>query len=498
MENNSLNQGTENSSQKTLIEKITDSLILKIFVIFFLMLILLIPLGLIGDLISERNNRESNVSTEIARKWGLEQVVTSPIIAVPYDIVLETVEPSSDGKSSSISRTVKTEYAYLMADQTQIQADVEPTVLKRGIYQAIVYNSKINIKGNFKNFDLDKLKIQAADLKWNEAKLVFGIQDIKGISASPKFKWDGKEFEMGKYEQDLRLFNQNLTVDLPLEGNESLNKSFEINMDLKGSKSLNFLPLASQTKIMATGKWSNPSFNGNFLPDEREVGETFKASWNIPDFSRKQPQQWKGDPMRIYDFSGIDLANEADGNISYQDAASASVAAANGVTDSQTLANDYDMVQINFLPNVDNYQKSTRVTKYGALVIALTFISLVFMEIIKKQRVHIIQYVLIGFAMVLFYALLLAISEHIGFNMAYLIAAIATIVLISSFIKAITKDMKSALNFAAILTLFYTFIFVLLQLRDYSLIVGTVGLFIILAVLMRLSTKINWYQFEKQ
>jgi inner membrane protein len=150
------------------------------------------------------------------------------------------------------------------------------------------------------------------------------------------------------------------------------------------------------------------------------------------------------------------------------------------------------------LPNVDNYQKSTRVTKYGALVIALTFISLVFMEIIKKQRVHIIQYVLIGFAMVLFYALLLAISEHIGFNMAYLIAAIATIVLISSFIKAITKDMKSALNFAAILTLFYTFIFVLLQLRDYSLIVGTVGLFIILAVLMRLSTKINWYQFEKQ
>jgi len=498
MENNSVNEGTGNSSQKSLVEKITDSLIVKIFIIFFLMLILLIPLGLIGDLISERNSREINVSSEIARKWGMDQVITSPIIAVPYDVVKESFEPSKDGKSSTLVRSVETEYAFLMADQTQIQADVEPTPLKRGIYQAVVYNSKISIKGNFKSFDLEKLKIPAAELKWNEAKLVFGIQDLKGISANPNFKWDAKEYEMGKYEQDVKLFSQNLTVDLPLEGNESLNKSFEISMDLKGSKSLNFLPLAKQTKIIATGKWANPSFNGNFLPDEREVSDTFKASWNIPDFSRKLAQQWTGDPSVVYRFEGIDLAGEADANLAYRDAIPVAVNAQGQIVDSQISSNDYDMVQINFLPQVDNYQKSTRVTKYGALVIALTFVSLVFMEIIKKQRVHIIQYVLIGFAMVLFYALLLAISEHIGFNIAYLIAALATIILISSFIKAITKDMKSAMNFAAILALFYSFIFVLLQLRDYSLIVGTIGLFIILAVLMRLSTKINWYQFEKQ
>lgn len=492
MENNTNNSNLENSSQKSFVEKVTDSLIVKIFIIFFLMLILLIPLGLIGDLISERNNREVNVSTEIARKWGLDQVISSPVIAVPYDVVKDQLEPNKDGTANVLVRTVETEYAFLLADQAQVKAHVEPTPLKRGIYQAIVYNSKINIKGNFKAFELDKFKIKATDLKWSEAKLVFGIQDVKGIAKNPSFKWDGKAFEMGKYEQDIKIFPQNLTVDLPLEGNESLNKSFEIDLDLKGSKSLNFLPLAKQTKIDANGNWANPSFNGNFLPDEREVSDTFKATWNIPDFSRKQPQQWTGDPSYIYNFQGIDLSN--DGEImNLNDVPSAST-----VVPGQLTSNDYDMVQINFLPQVDNYQKSTRVTKYGALVIALTFVSLVFMEIIKKQRVHIIQYVLIGFAMVLFYALLLAISEHIGFNLAYLIAALATIILISSFIKAITKDLKSALNFSAILALFYAFIFVLLQLRDYSLIVGTVGLFIILAVLMRLSTKINWYQFEKQ
>lgn len=497
MENNSTNEGLENSSQKSLIEKITSSLVVKIFIIFFLMLILLIPLGLIGDLISERNNRETNVSTEIARKWGMDQVITSPIIAVPYEVVRERMKSDGEGTgTSTLVTTVVTEYAFMMADQTQITATVEPEPLKRGIYQAIVYTSKINVKGNFESFDFSKLKVLPTDLKWQDAKLVFGIQDVKGLSENPAFKWDGKSMEMGKYDLDIDLFKQNLTVDLPLENNEALNKSFEITFDLKGSKSLNFLPLAKNTKINVNGNWANPSFNGNFLPDEREVAESFKANWTIPDFSRKQAQQWTGEPYKIYNFQNIDLSDEDAHPNEY--AARTFPEPQSASTDNQFTANDYDMVQVNFLPQVDNYQKATRVTKYGALVIALTFVSLVFMEIIKKQRVHIIQYVLIGFAMVLFYALLLAISEHIGFNFAYLIAAIATIILISSFIKAITKDMKSAMNFAAILALFYSFIFVLLQLRDYSLIVGTIGLFIILAVLMRISTKINWYQFEKQ
>lgn len=163
-----------------------------------------------------------------------------------------------------------------------------------------------------------------------------------------------------------------------------------------------------------------------------------------------------------------------------------------------SVATDTDMVQVNFLPEVNNYQKTYRVAKYGILVIVLTFASLFFTEIIKKQRIHILQYILIGIAMVVFYSLLLAISEHLGFNIAYLIASIATVSLIASFILMITQQKKTALLFGMILSLFYVFIYVLMQLRDYSLIVGSIGIFIILAVLMKLSTKVNWYTFDRQ
>jgi inner membrane protein len=152
------------------------------------------------------------------------------------------------------------------------------------------------------------------------------------------------------------------------------------------------------------------------------------------------------------------------------------------------------MITINFLPDINNYQKTTRVAKYGILVIILTFTAPIHRSD-QEKRIHIIQYILIGAAMVL-YTLLLALSEHIGFNLAYLTASVATVMLIGSFIKSITKDQKSALLLSSILALFYLFIYILMQLRDYSLIAGTIGIFIILAILMRVSTKINWYQFD--
>ena len=225
------------------------------------------------------------------------------------------------------------------------------------------------------------------------------------------------------------------------------------------------------------------------MPEERHVSEqVFEAKWSIPSFSRKLPMQWEGSNGRIYSFSGVNLSSE----MRYSSASEAPI------DYSSEVATDTDMVQINFLPEINNYQKINRVAKYGILIIILTFASLFFTEIIKKQRFHVIQYILIGAAMVMFYSLLLAISEHLGFNTAYFVAAIATIFLIASFIWMITMDKRTMLLFGGILALFYSFIFVLMQLRDYSLIVGTVGVFVILAVLMCVSAKINWFSFDKK
>ena len=501
MEN--FNKPTEERFPKepSFFEKLSQSVILKVIFIFFLTLVLLIPLEMVNDLIRERKDRGSSVSREIAMKWGTDQVILGPVLAVPYDAIEEKIESLPDGKSRTIQTKV-THYAFLMPNEVKVDGDVKPEVKKRGIYQSILYSTKVDLKGNFSGFDLEKLPVDQANLKWKESKLIVGIEDFKGLSKNPVITWGGKPYELSKNNQEVRLFRENLTVTVPLEGPESVKQAFSLPLELRGSKSLNFLPLAKQTQIKVKGDWSNPSFNGNFLPEKREVGQTFDALWNIPAFTRKVPQQWTGFPSIIFKFQGLELNSEdrmmSTSEEAYMQSQAAANAVASGSNENIETSNDLDLVQINFLPSVNNYQKITRVAKYGILVVGLTFVSLIFMELIKKQKVHVVQYVLIGFGMVLFYGLLLAISEHLGFNWAYLVSALATMILISTYIMGITKNRKSSMLFGVILSIFYVFIYVLLQLQDYSLIVGMIGLFVILAVLMRLSTKIEWNLSERK
>jgi len=480
---------TYNQNPPSLYDRIVNSIILKMGVIFFLTLLMLIPLDLVNDLISERKNREVHVSNDISVKWGQSQVVSTPILAVPYKYIEESVEKDAKG-NETISHTTVEDWIFLLPEQTQVKVDVNPEYLKRGIYQSVVYTSKLDMRGGFSKIDLESLNIPKDAVNWAQAKIVLGIEDVKGVSITPNLNFAGTSVPMKMNGKLFTIFPNNLVADLKLTGENAITSSFHIQYELKGSKSFNYLPLANHTKLNITGKWGYPSFNGGFLPDDRDVQDScFTAEWNIPSFSRKLPQQWVGS-SKIYDFQDLALSEET---IDFLPELNSSTAVS-----SNLVSTDNDMVQVNFLPEVNNYQKTTRVAKYGILVIILTFASLFFTEIIKKQRIHLIQYILIGAAMVLFYSLLLAFSEHFGFNPAYLISALATILLIASFIYMITKNRNSALLFAGILGLFYTFIYVLMQLRDYSLIVGTVGIFIILAVLMRVSTKVNWYQFDRK
>ncbi|WP_286735921.1 MULTISPECIES: cell envelope integrity protein CreD [Sphingobacterium] len=474
------------TEQSSFFEKISNSTVLKLFVIFFLSLILLIPLALISDLIEERKNREQEVSDGITLNWGKDQVISSPVLAIPYR---ETI-PLSTEKAEKSNLREELKWIFVLPKTSNIATDVTPQHLSRGIYNAVVYNSNITLEGSFDKISLEKLEIPHEQIDWKGSKLIFGIQDFKGLGKRPSLNWDGNELTFDPDFNNLKLFTQNLVCPVSLDPQKTDNR-FKIKLNLKGSKSLNFLPLSDQTNIQAKGNWANPSFTGAFLPSKRNTETSnFSASWEIPSFNRKLPQQWTGDARPIYQFDNK-LANGNEDNEQ-----KAAQTATNTVASANNLLDNTDMITINFLPDINNYQKTTRVAKYGILVIILTFTSLLFTEVIKKKRIHIIQYILIGAAMVLFYTLLLALSEHIGFNLAYLTASVATVMLIGSFIKSITKDQKSALLLSSILALFYLFIYILMQLRDYSLIAGTIGIFIILAILMRVSTKINWYQFD--
>ncbi|WP_394677224.1 cell envelope integrity protein CreD [uncultured Sphingobacterium sp.] len=474
------------TAQSSIFEKISNSTVLKLFVIFFLSLILLIPLALISDLIEERKNREQEVSDGITLNWGKDQVISSPVLAIPYR---ETI-PLSAEKAEKSNLREELKWIFVLPKTSNIATDITPQHLSRGIYNAVVYNSNITLEGSFDKISLEKLEVPHEQIDWKGSKLIFGIQDFKGLGKRPSLNWDGNELTFDPDFNNLKLFTQNLVCPVSLDPQKT-DSRFKIKLNLKGSKSLNFLPLSDQTNIQAKGNWVNPSFTGAFLPSKRNTETShFSASWEIPSFNRKLPQQWTGDARPIYQFDNKVANGNEDNEQKTAQTATTTVASANNLLDNT------DMITINFLPDINNYQKTTRVAKYGILVIILTFTSLLFTEVIKKKRIHIIQYILIGAAMVLFYTLLLALSEHIGFNLAYLTASMATVMLIGSFIKSITKDQKSALLLSSILALFYLFIYILMQLRDYSLIAGTIGIFIILAILMRVSTKINWYQFD--
>ncbi|MHC8949097.1 cell envelope integrity protein CreD [Sphingobacterium hungaricum] len=473
----------ENRPQ-TFLESVTNSVFLKLAIMLILTLLLLIPMNLVNDLIRERNARNKEVSKEITSKWGGNQVISSPVIAIPYKVFVNRQLPNDKNEYYTVVEEDK-EWIFLLPDHVQIKSHVNPDMRKRGIYESVVYTSDIKLTGDFPEIDLSKLKIKHDNIDWGNAKMVFGITDLKGLSESPEVQYGTDSFVMNTNLSELNLFESNLITDLALTDASSTKKSFSIDLKIRGSQSLNFFPLANQTTIQVDGKWNHPSFNGGYLPDERLVEkDTFSGTWNIPVFSRKFSQQWNGSASRLYD-----TFVDSDQNLT--DFPEPKTTTSSSVSSS-------DFVSIDFLPDVDNYQKTTRVAKYGILIILLTFVSLLFTELLKKQRIHLIQYVLIGAAMVLFYSLLLSISEHLGFNWAYAMAAVATVILIASFIGSITKNSKTALVFAGILSGFYGFIYMLLQLRDFSLIVGTIGVFIILAVLMRLSTKVNWYQFEQK
>lgn len=490
--NQNYHVGGYEGNEPSLFTKIGQSMAFKLFVVLILVLFLLIPMSWVSDLIAERKYREQRVTEEIAGKWGRQQVLSGPVLAIPFDYKVEKIKFDSKNVEIKTVETVR-EWIFLLPEHMDAKGEVNPEYLKRGIYQAVVYNTKLQFDGKFGKVDLDKIDLKDGEVRWEESKVVFGISDFKGLLTFPKMDWGDKQLELDNSDKSFTLFEGNLVADLDLTQAEDTEQAFRIDMQLRGSRSLNFLPLANQTNIAITGNWNNPSFNGAFLPEERNIeSNQFTANWSVPNFSRKLPQQWQGTAQgRLYSFSGVNLIDE-DLGYSFPEPRVAGAEYAGQFEQS----NDSDMIQVHFLPEVNEYQKITRVTKYGVLVILLTFASLILVEVIKKQRIHFIQYILIGVAMVLFYSLLLAISEHLGFNVAYLISALATILLIASFIHMLTKKRGIALAFGGILALFYGFIYFIMQLQDYSLIVGSIGVFVILAVLMRFSAKIDWYGIQ--
>lgn len=430
--------------------KINQSITFKALVIGFLTIILLIPGIMIQDLIRERQDRSVETIEKINAKWSNAQTICGPVLTIPYT----TTQVDTNNKTVLQEHTIS-----ITPENLNIDTQLFPEERYYGIYKTILYKSEIDLSGNF-----DKINYQKTDnstIHWDQAYLTIGVSDLRGITENISFTLDNKQYPVeaaGNYD---RLMGKILVVSLnnadTLLTGQPLN--FNCKIKLNGSSNINFIPIGKTSKVHVSGTWKSPGFIGNFSPEHTITENGFDANWSVLRFNRSIPETW--------------IDNQVD---TFEDAS----------------------FGVNLIDPVNHYQQNMRSAKYAIMFIALTFVVFFFVEILTKKRIHPIQYLLVGIALILFYSLLLSISEQINFGIAYLIASIATIGLITAYTHSIFKNKMQTGGLAAMLCMLYIFLYVVLQLEDIALLIGSVGLFIILGIIMFFSRKINWYKQEEE
>lgn len=426
-----------------------NKLILKSFFIGFLVLALLIPTFLIMYLVSERKDRKQEVTKEISNKWSAAQTITGPFLIIPY-------------YETNINVQVK-KYLYILPEQLDIEGSIEPEIRYRSIYKVPVYTAKpLKLKGKFSKNYLGSVNVNPTSVRWNEAKLCVGISDLKGLKEQV-IKWNDQLLSMEAGMPESNIAEQGISASLVLDSAFlSADNNFFIQINLQGSEKLYFTPMGNSTNVHLASGWNNPAFDGKYLPDTEKVNKNnFEADWKISQFNRSFPKIFTNN-----------------NNIKYSVAASA--------------------FGVILLSPFDAYAQTMRSLKYAILIIALTFFAYFFTEIFQRRPVHPLQYILIGMALVIFYTLLLSISEYIIFSAAYGIASVATISLLSWYTYSIFKRTKTVVVFALLLSALYLFIYVLIQMQDNALLFGSIGLFVLLALAMYLSRKIDWYGLDRK
>jgi len=463
-----------------------ESVSLKLFVIGFLMLLLMIPVDMVSSLIRERGNNKNDVAQQIYADWSASQTIQGPILTVPYyDYYWSNVEHKDDKGNTTTKKELRKsiEYAHFLPDKLFIDGNVTPYIRYRSIYEAVVYKSDLEIHGTFSKPDMSEWRIEEKDVLYEMASISFGISDLRGVQERIKLKFDTKEYFFNpgvKSREVSSVISSGVSVPVSFDKTKQ-SATFDFNLNLNGSESLFFLPYGKESVVNLKSTWNNPSFAGDFLPDNREISEDgFTAQWKVVDINRAYPQNFKG--------SEIEKLSH---NARHQKTAKYDYSKHNKKYKSSSFG-------VNLKVPVDYYQKSSRSVKYGILIILLTFIAFFFVEIFMRKRIHAFQYILVGFSLVLFFALLISLSEHIGFDWAYLASSLATILTITLYSKSVFKNTKFVLILLAIVSIFYAFIYLLLQLQDYSLILGVMMLFVVLSVIMYVSKDIDWYNIKKE
>jgi inner membrane protein len=415
------------------------------FVMAMVVLFLFILAATIRSLISERQHRRDEAINEVSQKWGNIQTITGPVLTLPFR------KPTKDEKGKTVFYS---DCLHIMPETLQAEVNLNPEIRYRGIYEAVLYQAVVKLKGSFILPKLEKYDLSPEHLLLKEAFLTVGITDLRGIKNVVLLNWGGEKLSVNPGVKLLNIVKSGFTV-FPTVNLLQGEYAFTADLLLNGSREFNIIPVGKETLVTMSSTWNSPSFIGSFLPEKREINpNSFTAMWSVQHLNRNFPQAWTGNAYSV----------------------------------------DHSAFGVKLLQPVDEYQKVTRSVKYAIMFIVLTFMTFFLTEIFSRAAIHPIQYTLVGLAIILFYVILLSLSEHIPFNMSYAIASLGVILLISGYAKSVLKTRRSAAVIGGVLAALYLFLFVTLQIEDFALLLGAVGLFVILGVVMFLTRRIDWFE----
>jgi inner membrane protein len=417
-----------------------------------LMALLLIPVNMIKDLVTERETNRATAETEVAGKWGGPQQIAGPILTVPYRVVTQRTV----GEHEKAKTDTTIEYAHFLPETMDVKGRLDPEIRHRGIFDVALFKADLDMEGRFAQPDFSGWRIPAENILWGDAFITLSVPDVRSLADALPLAWNGTTVDfvpdnyVGSPVTGGLQARAPMSAQAPAEGYR-----FKMHARLNGSGAMRFLPMGKETRVSVTSPWTTPSFSGAFLPRDNKVGKDgFEARWMTLHLSRSFPQSWRGWEVTASNWEPFAFG-------------------------------------VDFQLPVDRYQKAMRCAKYAILFIILTFLVFFLNETFDRKRIHPLQYVLVGFALCLFYLLLLALTEHIPFNFAYAGAGTGTVGLITAYGLAVLSTRKRALWLGAMLAGLYTYLFTLLQMEDFALLMGSLGLFIILGGVMFVTRRLN-------
>jgi inner membrane protein len=423
-------------------------------------LIVMIPLVMIQGTVSERRALRYGAIVDIANSSSGPQKLLGPVLVVPYRERVERIRKDDKGRQH-VEVKYEDGWMSLLPETLDVAGSVTTEERYRGIHKAQLYHAKLSLKGSFAVPQQFGLAQPRGSISWGHAFVAVGIQDIRGIKTRPMLSWQGRSLAFAPGTQQGVPIN-GLHAPLGELPASAATYQFAFELDLQGTEQVEFVPVGKETVVKLRSTWPHPSFIGRFLPDQRSIGgEGFEALWRTSHFATGMGQLWDGCRS-----SGCrDVLQAAFG--------------------------------VAFIQPVDIYLKTERAVKYGALFIGLTFLAFFLFEVFTRLAIHPIQYGLVGIALAIFYLLLLSLSEHVSFGLSYLIAATACVGVLAFYAAYVLRGVRRAAGFTVLLSGLYAVLYVLLQLEDYALLMGSGLLFAIVASLMVLTRNVDWYRAGK-